>query len=251
MSAVPRREDGRLVAASLGSASRLLALYRLPRITIEMSGDARCLALYRLFTKRHPRYRLIRNKAWGVALLRLPDTIEGYMGGGARRHMRGHVARSVKAGYTFARVEPLARLDEIMAINRSAEARQGKPMHPDYLDANMVTAYLGQASEVYAVVDKDGRLAAYGDLRVCGDVASMSRLLGHADHLQNGVMYRLMAGIIEDLIGRRAAAGAPSWFMYDTFPGASAGMAQFKRAIGCEPYRVSWRWVDPADAVAA
>jgi len=230
---------------------RFVELYQLPRVTIEMSGDDGCLLLYRHFTRRHPRYRVIRNKAWGVALLSLPDTYEAYIAGGARRHMRGHVSRATRGGYTFGPLDPLASLDEIMDINRSAETRQGRPMHPDYLDGEAVATYLRGAGEVYGVRDSDGRLRAYADLRQCGAIACMSRLLGHAEHLAQGVMYLLLAGIIRSLIERRSATGQPTWFMYDTFPGASVGLAQFKRAIGCEPHRVTWRWSGVASQIAS
>ncbi len=217
-------------------------LRRLPRVTIEMSGDEQCRALYDWFTRRHPAYRLIQNKRWGVALLRLPDTFEEYLAGGRRQRVRQHVSRARKMGYTAGPIDPIARLDEIMAINASAEERQGRPMHPDYLDRQAVVAYFVRSSEVYGVSDAEGVLRAYVDFRVAGQVACLSRLLGDADALPHGVMYLMLVEVIRTMIERRRADGAPDWFMYDMFSRASAGMRQFKELIGCEPHTVSWVW---------
>jgi hypothetical protein len=220
-----------------------MELSRLPAVTIEMrGGDQRCRQLYDYFTRRHPKYRLIQNKRWGVALLPLPDTFANYMGGGKRQRLRQHLSRAVKAGYTFAPLDPFGRLDEVMGINRSADERQGQAMHPDYFDEAAVRRYFEQGSEVYGVSDSAGVLRAYADIRVCGDVAILLRLLGHAEALDQGVMYLLLTELIHTMIDRRRSDGTPAWFMYDMFSGASAGLRQFKRTIGCEPYRVKWVW---------
>jgi hypothetical protein len=218
-----------------------LELARLPQVTIEMCGDARCHEFYRYFTKRHPRFRLIQNKAWGVALIRLPDTSEGFAQN-LRKHARRHVKKAVAAGYTFAPLDALARLDEVMAINRSLEERQGRAMSREYFDEVAVRQYHEQSGETYGVFDRLGILRAYADIRVCGQVVVLNRVLGHGDAMGDGVMYLLLTAMVRLTIERRGSNESPIWFMYDTFPGASAGLRQFKYAIGLEPYRVRWRW---------
>jgi hypothetical protein len=216
---------------------------RLPAVTIEMRGDEpRCRQLYDYFTKRHPKYRLIQNKGWGVALLPLPDTFADYIGGGKRRKLRSNVMRAVNAGYTFAPLDPFDRFDEVMAINRSLDERQGQPMHPDYFDKSAVRRYFEQGSEVYGVSDNAGVLRAYADMHVCGHIAILLRLLGHADALKDGVMYLLLTEMIRMMIDRSPSDETPAWFMYDMFSGASEGLRRFKRTIGCESYRVRWVW---------
>ena len=219
-----------------------LELRRLPRVTIEMRGDALCRELFEHFTRRHPKYRVIQNKAWGAALLRLPDTYELYLAGGKREKLRNHIKRATRKGYTVGVVDPVARLDEIMAINGSAEERQGRPMHPDYLDREAVVAYLGRASEIYGVSDGEGVLKAYVDVREAGQVVCVSRLLGAADALPDGVMWLMLAEVIHRMIDRRRDQGEPTWFMYDMFSGASSGMVRFKEGIGLEPHTVKWVW---------
>jgi hypothetical protein len=219
-----------------------LDLYRLPRITLEISGDERCLELYRSFTRRHHRWRVIRSKTWGVAAMPVPADFDAYLRQPARSHMRKQLNRARRAGYTFGRVDPLVHLGEIMNIHRSATHRQGRPMHPDYLDEGRVRAYFAGSADVYGVFDGAGELRAYRGLRICGRVACGERVLGHADHLDKGIMYLLFAEMIRDLCSTRAAHGTPEWLVYDMFPGASPGMRQFKEWIGFQPHRVTWRW---------
>lgn len=222
----------------------VLYLSRLPGVRIEMSGDARCRALYEYFTAPHPRWRLIQNKRWGVALLPVPERFDDYFKDPQRAHLRKQVSRATRAGFTFDRLSPTDRLGEIMAINRSAGERQGRPMHPDYMDEDAVRRHLEHTAEVFGVLDAAGVLRAYFSMRACGSIMCGERILGHADYLDRGVMYLLVAEVVRELSHRRQAEGQPAWLYYDMFPGASPGMRQFKAWIGCEPYRVSWSWRD-------
>jgi hypothetical protein len=221
-----------------------LELGRLRGVTIDMSGDERCRGLYEAFTKRHGRWRLIQNKRWGVALLPIPESYDDYLRGPMRAHLRKQIGRARRAGYSVARLDAVARLDEVLAINRSADQRQGRPMHPAYFDDEKVGRYLERTADVFGVLDADDVLRGYFCLRMCGPVACGERILGHADFLDKGIMYLLVAEVVRELSGHRQATGRPDWLYYDTFPGASQGMRQFKRWIGCEPYRVSWSWRD-------
>jgi hypothetical protein len=48
-------------------------------------------------------------------------------------------------------------------------------------------------------------------------------------------------------IEARRGDGSPRWIMYDTFWGASTGLAWFKERIGFRPFTVDWVWVDRGD----
>lgn len=133
---------------------------RLPGVKIEMSGDARCRDLYETFTKRHERLRLIQNKRWGVALLPIPHQYDDYLRDPRRAHLRKQVGRAGRAGFTFSRVDPVSRLEELLAINRSAMERQGRPMHPAYFDEETVRRYLERTADVSGVSDATGVLQA-------------------------------------------------------------------------------------------
>lgn len=219
-----------------------LELPRLPGVKIEMSGDEKCHELYEAFTRRHARWRLIQNKRWGVALIKIPEEFDDYFQDPDHSHLRKQVRHASKAGFTVVRLDPLARLDEILAINRSAEERQGHPMHPAYFDEDAVRRHSERTADMFGVLDAEGVARAYFAFRICGQVACGERFLGHADVLKKGVMYLLVAEVVRELTRRRQAEGRPTWLMYDMFSGASPGMRQFKHWTGFESYRVSWSW---------
>jgi hypothetical protein len=222
-----------------------LELARLPGVSIELSGDERCHQLYEAFTRRHARWRLIQNNKWGVALLEVPERFDDYFRDPRQAHLRKQAGRATRAGFTVAPVDdPPARLEEILAINRSAQERQGQPMHPAYFDEATVRRYLERTADVFGVSDEAGVLRGYFCFRMCGSVACGERVLGHADFLGQGIMYLLLAETVRELSSRRQGTGRPVWMYYDMFPGASPGMRQFKQWIGCVPYRVSWSWRD-------
>ena len=218
-------------------------LSQLPGVKIEMSGDGECQLLYQEFTRRHRRWRLIQNKRWGVALIELPRSIDNYLNGTSRLARR-RIKHAKKCGYTFNRIDPHHRIDEILAVNRSASERQGRPMHPDYFDEETVRRFFTHSANVFGVVDAEDVVQAYITVRVCGEVACIERLLGHADALEQGVMYLAILGVVDWLLEVRGDHANPTWLMYDMFPGASPGMRHFKHVIGCQAYRVSWSWRD-------
>jgi hypothetical protein len=225
-----------------GLVADALELRRLPAVRIEMSGDEGCRGLYEAFTRRHARWRVVKSKQWGVALLQIPERHEDYLADPGRAHLRRMMRRAERAGYTFTRIDPPSRIQEVLAINRSGATRQGQPMHPDYLDEAKVRRHLERSRDVFGITDRTGVLRAYFSIRVCGDVAVLERLLGDADLLNDGIVWLLVAETIRVMGERRRAEGHPTWFMYDAFFGATPGMRKFKQMLGLEPYRVSWSW---------
>lgn len=239
-SAFPRKSVRRLRFPNLLATA--IELSRLPSVKIEMAGDYECRRLFLSFTRRHERLKVIQSKRWGVALLAVPDRFDDYFRDPKRAHLRREFSRASRAGLTFSAVDPLERFDDILAINRSAETRQGQPMHPHYLDETRLRRYFERSADVFGVTDAGGTLRAYVAIRISGEVACVERLLGHADALRQGVMWVLITGTIGQLAERRRAVGQPTWVMYDTYFGASPGLRQFKRWVGFEPHRVSWSW---------
>ena len=176
-----------------------------------------------------------------MALIELPRSVDDYLNGTSRLARR-RIKHAKERGYTFTRIDPQDRIEEILAVNRSANERQGRPMHPHYFDEETVRRYFTHSSNVFGVVDADDVVQAYICVRVCGEVACIERLLGHADALEHGVMYLSILGVVDWLIGVRGDQANPTWLMYDMFPGASPGMRHFKHVVGCQAYRVSWSW---------
>lgn len=226
------------ISATLHQVRELL---QLPAVRIDMAGDAQAKGLYRAFTRRHAHWRVIQNRAWGVALLEIPASLEAYEGI-LSRHWRRQIKLARKAGIICRPIAPLEHVAEILAINQSRPARQGQSIHPDYLDEGRVREFFATATDAVGAFDPAGVLRGYLTTRTCGEVVVLERVLGHADVLATGMMYLLFSAVVGELTERRAAGSPARWFMYDSFPGATPGMRAFKTVVGFRPYRVSWRW---------
>ncbi|MGB9790947.1 MAG: hypothetical protein ACPLTR_00025 [Thermacetogeniaceae bacterium] len=220
----------------------LKELLDLECVEIRMWGDEEGARTYRYFIRLHPRYKIIRNKAWGVALIPLPDTFEEYLRGKDKQALRTNRRRAFAEGYYFDEFSPLEHLQEMLDINRSKPIRQGKPMAKTYIEEQELIACLEKIPSMFGVFNAKGLLRAYAYVPVYGEVAVVSRLLGHGDDLEKGIMYLLLSEIIRYLIELKNKQGVPKWIMYDTFFGALPGLRYFKERMGFKPYRVRWSW---------
>lgn len=226
--------------ARLRETLRLAAqIARLPRARLRFDtalNPELVRRTHRLFTQPHPRYRLVRNKSLGIALLdlRAYDSGAAYLHALRRRDYAGyHSRRARERGYTVAEIDRNDYVDDIHHINTSADARQGRPMDPAYA-ARIARYETVDGLRHYGVLDKDGRLVAYGDVGVYGDFAATDRLLGYKNN--DGVMYLLLA----DIACRLIDDGRLNYLMYDTYLGALPGLRNFKRKLGFQPYRIHY-----------
>jgi len=121
--------------------------------------------------------------------------------------------------------------------------REGKFMHPDYLNLDSLRRYCSGKPLMYGIFNAKGILKAYDYAPVYGEVFVFSRLLGHGDCLDHGIMYLLVSEIIREMIDLKQVQGYPLWAMYDTFFGAKPGLRYFKERLGFKPYKVKWRWI--------
>jgi hypothetical protein len=113
-----------------------------------------------------------------------------------------------------------------------------------YTEQDVVASTIGRRPSIHGVEDERGRLRAYADVVDVGGVYILSSFLGHAADLPSGIMYLLIADLIARSAAARRADGSPGWLMYDTFWGASRGLAFFKSRAGFRPYTVDWVWRD-------
>lgn len=215
-------------------------------VTIRMSGNAMAKSTFNNFTKPHPKYKFIQNKRWGVGLLQLPDIFGDYLKGKDKQALRTNRRRSIELGFSFEKFDPREYLDEVLAINTSMQVRQGDPMTPDYLNIEGLRIWAQDEPTIYGLFDANGVLKAYAHILIYGEVFVFSRLLGHADDLDRGIMYLLISEVVREMIERKRKQGTPIWAMYDTFFGASAGLRYFKERLGFRPYKVRWMWENNA-----
>jgi hypothetical protein len=209
----------------------------LPRVSILLSrGERHEDELFADFRRRHPRYRVIRRKTVGVALLDLSSIAgrDDYLAKHAQVRRMERKAR--QAGYDVRRFDPDAYRRDLHLVNTSAEVRQGRVMDDAYLSEQH--AYQRTPGDAYLGVFNGDTLYGYIYLIMAGDVAIVSRHIAHADHLKHGVMYMLTAAAVDTA---KATSPERRFLMHDTYFGAPPGLRFFKAKNGFLPHRVRWR----------
>ncbi|GAB4140909.1 MAG: hypothetical protein Fur0041_16120 [Bacteroidia bacterium] len=214
-------------------------ILKLPKVAITMDHTEEGHRLYRYFTKLHPKYLVFRQKTIGVGLICLNDfkNADAYMQSVNGKNSAAYFTRKAqRAGYTFRSIHPIEMADAIFAVNTSAELRQGREMDASY--KTKFTNYPINSNNEYYGVFSGEELVAYLWVVKSGELAVLSRLLGHAAHLNNGVMYMLITSYVEKEINEN---GRTRFIMYDTFFGAGEGLKMFKSRCGFKPWRVKWK----------
>ncbi len=216
----------------------------LPKAEIVLGSDGNGQRLYNAFTARHPHYFIIERKEMGVALITLADfeNADSYTQSVNGKNSAAYYARKARrAGYTFRAFDPAVMKDAIYAVNTSAGERQGRSMDASYLNPDF--QYPADEGNVYYGVFKDNELVAYLWIVYTGELTVLNRLLGHAAHLNDGVMYLLVTAYVEEVLQHKSAL---KYVMYDTFFGASDGLKLFKTRCGFKAHRVKWKIAENA-----
>lgn len=218
-----------------------------PRVDLRISRGRQARYRHRQLTAPHPTLRIVSNGGFGAALLPLPDSMDAYLSGESRKLLRRKRRRASAAGYRFAEFSAPDHVGDILAIHHSMPVRQGQPMLDAYVDEESVAKYAANAKTLHGVLDGDGAVRAYANLEVLGELAMFGRLIGHADDLEEGIVYLLASEAIGDLIAAKRDGGLPRWVMGGSLWGNSEGLAYFKRRVGFRPYRARFILEDPQD----
>lgn len=172
------------------------------------------------------------------SVLEVPGSLEAWRS--SHRTARKRASRAERLGYRFSEIRREEYADDIFAINTSLPERQGKPMSAGYLERPSSTPLPDYPCErhavrTYGVIDVRGTLVAYLSLYRCGELALVSGILGHGDHLKSDVMYLLFAGTV--------AAQAPfgGSFVYNLASSGTDGLRYFKEKLGFSAMEVSWK----------
>lgn len=217
----------------------LIQLLRLPvaHLQFQRNIDPEHIpVVFHYYTKPHPRYKIIRNKTMGAALIDLQafNTREKYL-----EHIKGknagahHAKRARARGYVFTEIDRNQHVDEIYAINTSLDNRQGRPMDPAYREKKISFETL-KHFRYYGILNPAGHLVAYANLGLFGNFGGFSQLIGMRNN--DGIMHFLVVEIISQLIEQQQVR----YVMYDTFFGAQPGMQSFKKILGFRPYRAKY-----------
>lgn len=157
------------------------------------------------------------------------------------RTARKRADRAHRRGYTFTAIQRHERADEIHAINISARVRQGRPMTAGYRDRPSETPLpdypcARHGVRTYGVETADGDLVAYLWLYRAGQLGLVSQILGHADHLENEIMYLLWQGTLE-----REARQPDGYLVYNRWDSGTEGLRFFKERVGLARTEIEWR----------
>jgi len=177
---------------------------------------------------------LIRFKH-SLSNLRLPSSVDLYvqMIGGKSRNI---IRKAEKLGYEHHHADSRALLDDIFEIRTSSPCRQGKPI-PDYFKEYPLIPISTEGlcerhNEEFFGVFLEKKLVAYCTLRCFGEIAQINHILGHKDHVQNGIMYLLMNGIVRWLSTNKPWLRAINYLYASDI---HAGLGQFKYNLGFRP----------------
>ncbi len=149
---------------------------------------------------------------------------------------RNMIRKAERAGYTYREFEYNDELDALWAINRSTPERQGKPMSKSYRErpdpSHGVQDLCDEHRRVWVGGYVGETLSAYCQLVLCGELAIVNRILGHADFLRDGVMDGLALALVRRCIGTRVR-----FINYLTLK-TSPGLRHFKESTGFRPLAV-------------
>lgn len=154
------------------------------------------------------------------------------------RTARKRAARAERLGYRAEIINRSQFVDDIYAINLSAPERQGRPMGPGYQDKPTYGSdemlCIRHHVATYGVLDSSDKLVAYLWLYRSGDLAMVSSILGHADHLTNNVMYLLF----EEMLRWQFMLGGTVF--YNLHNSGTDGLRFYKERVGLKPGNVKW-----------
>lgn len=156
------------------------------------------------------------------------------------RTARKRADHSANLAYTVKEIHRENYTDDIFAINTSLDERQGRRMTQGYRVPQTQTPLPDyecgrHAIRTYGVSDYVGTLVAYLWLYRAGDLALVSSILGHGDHLGNDVMYLLF----QQVVGREREFGE-GFFVYNRHDSGTDGLRYFKERLGFQEAAVEW-----------
>jgi len=202
-------------------------------IALETSCGAEC----NLFASKL--YKQLSSGSYDVcSVLPMPSSTDHWRAG--HRTARKRANRCQGLGYTF--VSNLPRheyAEDIYKINTSLDERQGKPMSDGYHQRpsaapDPIWPCQRHGVHPYGVLDYKAHLRAYLWIYRSGELALVSQILGHGNHLASDVMYLLWQGMLEQEIPLGGTV------VYNRHDSGSEGLRYYKERVGLQGMRVKW-----------
>lgn len=163
---------------------------------------------------------------------------EEYLAKALNATARNRYNYSYRNGYTSRMItweERTPYLHNIHAINTSSDVRQGRVMSDSYKDfPRAFTTAQNECAVHYTrfigCFDKHGICVAYVSAHFCGKLAAASQILGHAEHLKNGVMLNVWMQFISECFNRGIEK-----VVYSRWKDGTDGLKYWKHSVGMKP----------------
>ncbi len=174
------------------------------------------------------------------SVLPIPASLDGWRT--EHKTARKRADRAYARGYVADALPRERYADDIHAINTSASYRQGRPMSNGYRHRQEFSplplfACARHATRVTGVWAPGGHVVAYLVMLRQGDLALVSQILGHADHLEHEVMWLLF----EHALGREIAADRDGVVIYNRHDSGTDGLRWWKERVGFREDAVEWQ----------
>ncbi len=158
----------------------------------------------------------------------------------SHRTARKRAIKAKELGYRFVIVRRHGRAEEIHEINTSSPQRQGRPMSPGYgvMPSQTEDPHYPcrrHGIHAYGVETRDGVLASYLWLYRAGQLGLVSQILGHADHLDAGIMYLLWDGMLAF-----ESFDPDGFIVYNRHDSGTQGLRFYKERCGLTETAVEW-----------
>lgn len=158
--------------------------------------------------------------------------------------VRQNARYAERLGYRYERIDRADWEDDLFALRSSVGKRQGRAMHPAYLqrqsypsDSWSIPNCGRHAYTVHGIVDRKRHLVAYAQIVQCGEVARVNSILGHWDRLPDRVMWLLLLDAAKWHLDEW---GARFLLYYEHASGFGGGLRYWKERFGFRPARVAW-----------
>lgn len=178
-----------------------------------------------------------------LAIAELPSTGAEYAMR-CSRVLRQNAGWSARRGYVYRQIDRAEWEADLHALRASCHFRQGRRMPAAYLERQSYGSDVWpephckrHLATVHGIVAPSGHLVAYAQAIQCGEVFRLNTILGHADYLQERVMWLLMLRMTEWHID---TAGASYALYYAHMSGYGHGLRYFKERTGYRPAWVTW-----------
>lgn len=170
------------------------------------------------------------------SVLELPATVDGWRA--IHRTARKRASRSERLGYRFSAVRREDHVEDIYRINTSLNERQGRPMADSYRTRQSFAPLPDYPCRRHRVttygVLRGPRLYAYLWLYRAGDLALVSSILGHGNHLADDIMYLLAQGVID------AECETGGFLIYNRHDSGTDGLRYYKERCGFQETHLEW-----------